>query len=139
MINGISTSGAPIVLIAEDEIAVRDAISFYLRICGLQVIEASSADEAILFLQSRAKIDLVFSDVQMPGRQNGLGLARWIRANRPKIPILLTSGDIKGSQMAKEICDDESFLAKPYDAEDLLTRIHARTNHRSVPSRSQTK
>jgi CheY-like chemotaxis protein len=128
MINGMSISGAPVILIVEDEIAVRDAIALYLRVCGLQVIEVSSADEAISFLQSPAKIDLVFSDVRMPGKQNGLGLARWIFANRPKIPILLTSGDLKWSAAAEKLCGDGSFFAKPYDPEDLLTQIHARTN-----------
>ena len=58
------------------------------------MLEAGNADEALEIIQHGAvTIDLVFSDVVMPGSMDGFGLAKWIRANRPGLPIILTSGD----------------------------------------------
>jgi CheY-like chemotaxis protein len=57
-------------------------ISGYLRECGYFVIEAVNADEAVEVLQSDHVIDLVLSDVQMPGAMDGFGLAQWVRKNR---------------------------------------------------------
>jgi CheY-like chemotaxis protein len=73
------------VLVVEDEVLVRLAIAEYLRDCGYRVIEASSADEAILVLQQpELTIDVVFTDIEMPGPMDGFGLAQWTRTNRPR-------------------------------------------------------
>jgi CheY-like chemotaxis protein len=80
------------------------------------VLEASTADEAVLIIeQGDLIIDLVFSDVRIPGSMDGFGLAQWLRATRLDLPIILTSGDEKKTSAAKELCDNESFMAKPYD------------------------
>jgi DNA-binding NtrC family response regulator len=121
---------APTILIAEDICVIRNATASYLRACGLQVIEAVSADEAILYLQTTLTIDLVFSDVQMPGEQDGLGLARWVRTSRPGLPVLLTSGDFTKADAAKELCGNGSFFAKPYNVEYLEAHIRSRIENR---------
>jgi CheY-like chemotaxis protein len=123
---------APTILIAEDICVIRNATASYLRACGLQVIEATSADEAILYLQTAQTVDLVFSDVQMPGEQDGLGLARWVRANRPGLPMLLTSGDFTKADAAKELCGNGSFFAKPYNVEYLVAQIRSRIESRKI-------
>jgi CheY-like chemotaxis protein len=69
------------------------AITDYLRECGYKVYEAVNAQEAIAMLQSpELVVDIVFSDVQMPGDMDGFALSRWIRANKPGVQVILTSG-----------------------------------------------
>src|ERR1700690_3128346 len=79
------------VLVVEDEMMVRQPIAEYLRDCGYNVLEAADASEAIALLGSD-QVDVVFSDVRMPGRMDGFGLARWLRQNHPDVSVLLTSG-----------------------------------------------
>jgi CheY-like chemotaxis protein len=82
----------PVVLLVEDEVLIRMAIADYLRSCGYRVIEAGSADEAVAVIDGRARIDVVFTDVKMPGSMDGFGLARCVRQRLPGIPVVLTSG-----------------------------------------------
>jgi hypothetical protein len=53
----------------------------------------------------------------MPGEIDGFGLATWVRANRPGLPIILTSADGKKSEAAKDLCENEPLFAKPYDVQ----------------------
>ncbi|MGZ5904834.1 MAG: response regulator, partial [Reyranella sp.] len=69
----------PTVLVVEDEILVRTVIAAYLRDCGFDVVEAGSADEAVRVLEAGVRIDIVFSDINMPGSLDGFGLAQWLR------------------------------------------------------------
>jgi len=72
-----STAGAETVLVVDDEVLIRMVISEYLRDCGYKVIEAANADEAILLLQQEElTIDVVFTDIEMPGSMDGWGLSR---------------------------------------------------------------
>lgn len=116
----------PTILIVEDEVLVRIALSDYLQECGFKVLEAGNADDAIEILEkSGFTIDVVFSDVQMPGSMDGFCLAQWIRANRPGLPVLLTSGDEKKTVTAKMLCEKEPFLEKPYDLKVVVGNIRA--------------
>jgi len=116
----------PAILVVEDEVLIRLVIADYLRECGFKVYEAGTALEAIAVLESdKASIDLVFSDVRLPGDMNGFALAQWTRKNRPGLPVVLTSGDSKKSEAAKELCENEPFFAKPYDVQ--LVVAHIRT------------
>ena len=112
------------ILIVEDEPLVRMVLSDYLQECGFRVLEASNANEAMKIIdQSSVTIDLVFSDVVMPGSTDGFGLARWVRASRPGLPFILTSGDAKKVEYAKELCEGQPFMAKPYDLKAIVARI----------------
>ena len=91
-------------------------LSDYLQECGFKVFEAGNAAEAIEMLEAeRATIDLVFTDAHLPGDMTGFGLAQWVRANRPGLPVVLTSGDRKKAEEARELCENEPFFGKPYD------------------------
>ena len=116
----------PAILIVEDEVLIRFVLADYLRECGFKVLEAGDAAEAIQIIEAEVDIDLVFSDVQMPGEMDGFGLAQWVRRNRPKLPITLTSGDSKKSAAAKELCENEPFFAKPYDVAKVVAHIRVR-------------
>ena len=116
----------PTILIVDDEAPIRAMLSDYLQECGFKVLEGSTADEAILIIEkSNVVIDLVFSDVSMPGTIDGFGLAHWVRANRPGLPIILTSGDAKKASSAKQLCESEPFMAKPYELSVVVARIRA--------------
>lgn len=110
------------ILVVEDDIFIRLDIADYLRECGYRVIEAGSAPEAIEVLQSSLPIDLVFSDIQMPGDVDGFGLARWVRQHQPGLKVILTSGYVKAAEKAGELCDDGP-IPKPYDHQLVVERI----------------
>lgn len=111
------------ILVVEDEILIRLVIADYLRHCGYKVIEASSGDEALVLLQhGEPQIDLVFSDIEMPGATDGFALARWIRENRPGLQVVLTGTVPKAVDAAADLCE-AGPLPKPYDAQLVVTRI----------------
>ncbi len=112
------------VLIVEDEAVSRMALSVYLQDIGLNILEASNADEAVIAIASASlPIDLVFSDIGLPGAMNGFALARWIRAERPQLPVILTSDAAMQTKIAEQHCEKEIFVPKPYDPRQLATLI----------------
>lgn len=113
------------ILVVDDEVLIRMAISDYLRDCGYKVVEAASGDEAMRVLENEPGIDLVFSDIQMPGGIDGFALALWARANRPRLRVMLTSGASQAAQTAKELCHEGPFVPKPYGHEDIERHIKA--------------
>jgi DNA-binding NtrC family response regulator len=113
-----------IVLVVEDEILIRTAIAGYLRECGYEVIEAVSADEAIVVLAAETvRIDIVFSDVEMPGSMNGFGLAKWLREHRPRLPVILAGNVDKAPEAAADLCEYGPMLSKPYEPQALVDHI----------------
>jgi CheY-like chemotaxis protein len=130
------------ILVVDDEVLIRLVIAEYLRECGYTVHEAAHADEAIAVLDTPdITIDLVLSDVQMPGGSiDGFGLARWVRRHHPEVKVLLTSGAARSTEIAGELCERGPFLAKPYEPSVALERIKhllatAQRPLRGLPSR----
>jgi CheY-like chemotaxis protein len=112
------------VLVVEDEVLIRLVIADYLRECGYKVYEAVNAQEAIAMLQSpEVAVDIVFSDVQMPGDMGGFALSRWIRANKPGVQVILTSGVERSANIAATLCEAGPLLEKPYPSQDVVDRI----------------
>ncbi len=104
------------ILIVEDEPLIRLALSEHLQDLGFQVLEAATAAEATALLDRHRGIDLVFSDVRMPGEMDGIALAQWILEHRPGMPVMLTSGELSRVKAIEELNGAENFstLAKPY-------------------------
>jgi DNA-binding response OmpR family regulator len=122
--NPASISSAQTLLVVEDEILVRLAISDYLRECGFKVIEATNADEALIVLQEAdIRIDMVLCDVEMPGSMDGFGLSQWLRIHKPGTPIILAGSAARAVDAAGDLCESGPMLAKPYDPQILLDRI----------------
>lgn len=113
--------GSFTILVVEDEPLVRLSVATELRDGGYRVLEAGTADEALIALTGDQTIDLVFCDVLMPGAKGGLSLASWMREQRPETPIILTSG----SDTVVRYFSDATipFVAKPYRLGDLLETI----------------
>jgi DNA-binding NtrC family response regulator len=87
-----SASTPKCILVVEDELLIRMMVSEELRDAGYDVIEACNADEALIVLKTPVRIDLVISDVRMPGSIDGLGLLAVVRACFPTMPVIITSG-----------------------------------------------
>ena len=113
------------VLLVEDRPDVRDVTRARLEQLGYVVIEAESGAMAIELLQSgRAIVQLVFSDIIMPGGVSGYDLSRWVRANSPKLKVVLTSGFAE--QVAGTRDPDHAtvkLLRKPYTRLDLARAL----------------
>lgn len=109
------------ILVVEDEPLIRLSVATELRDGGYKVIEAGTADEALIALAGDEAIDLVFCDVLMPGAKGGLTLASWMREQRPETPIILTSGSDTVVRYFSEATIP--FVAKPYRLGDLLATI----------------
>jgi CheY-like chemotaxis protein len=113
--------GAPVrILLVEDEFYIRMDIADALRKVGFVVVEAGSADEAATFLQSGESVDLVFTDINLPGVLNGLSLAAQIRSTFPMMPVLIGSGGIERESEASRL---GKFVAKPYDMRRLVRLV----------------
>jgi CheY-like chemotaxis protein len=75
----------PIVLVVEDEVLIRLATADHLRSCGFKVLESASGAEAQDLILAGPRVDLVFSDITMPGPVDGVALARWLHEQYPAV------------------------------------------------------
>jgi CheY-like chemotaxis protein len=113
------------VLVVEDEMMVRMPIAEYLRDCGYNVLEAADAHEAIAAMDAEGPVSIVFSDIRMPGKMDGFGLAEWFRSNYPDVPVLLTSGYNGGRNLSAASIPGVRFIEKPYSQTQVARRIAA--------------
>lgn len=109
------------VLLVEDEMLVRIIGSDALTDAGYEVLEAESADDALKILETIGEVEVLLTDIRMPGTMDGLQLAQLVRGRWPAVKILLTSGDTWPSR--DSMPDDGRFLAKPYNLTRLRTEI----------------
>jgi CheY-like chemotaxis protein len=113
------------VLMVEDEPVLLETIGECLRDWGYQVLEAPNAVEAIARMDTTPHVDLVFSDIRMPGRMDGFALARWVRQRHPGVKILLTTGYEGFGNAPAEQVHDGPILRKPYDLRTLRRRVES--------------
>jgi CheY-like chemotaxis protein len=93
---------------------------------GYEVIRAASAAAALGALANGRAIDILFSDIMMPGGMDGVELAREVRARRQDLPILLTSGYAEAARRAAE-AEGVRILSKPYRLEELSAALQQAT------------
>jgi DNA-binding response OmpR family regulator len=117
-----ASSAQRTILVVEPDILVRMAIADYLRECGYKVLEGVTAQDVVTALESKQKIDVVFTEVQLTGDMDGFALARWVRKNHSGVNVVLTSGIPKAAEKAGDLCD-ESPLEKPYHPQEVVRRI----------------
>lgn len=108
------------VLVVEDDMLVRVAAVHMLISNGFVVFEAASADEALLILAQENAIDIIFTDVDMPGSLDGIDLARHVMQNCQGVAVMVTSG-----RKNPPTCLPVEFLPKPYDMSSLEPRLRA--------------
>jgi signal transduction histidine kinase/DNA-binding response OmpR family regulator len=106
------------VLLVEDDNEVAELVAEMLAHLGYQLVRAGTAAEALFTLEHDTRIDVVFSDVMMPGKLTGVDLARRVRRDRPELPVVLTSGY---AESFKKEARNEGLvlLPKPYAMDEL--------------------
>jgi CheY-like chemotaxis protein len=119
-----STATARIVLVADDDPAVRLLVAEALRQSGYTVLEAADGEEAMAIAQRHdGEISLLISDIVMP-RMGGRELAKRFAAARPETPVLLMSGSLGDAGLREQLQEDNMpFLAKPFALGSLMDKV----------------
>lgn len=105
----------PVALVVDDEALIRMDTSGMVSDAGFHVIEARSADEALEFLKQHSSLQLVFTDIQMPGDMDGVQLAQYIDEHWPHIKVIVASGAVQPAEGI--LPDGTTFLNKPISIE----------------------
>src|ERR1700753_997007 len=119
--NARTDPGVTIVVVKPD-VLVRMVIAKFLRECGFKVIEGVEAGDVWAAIDSGIQVDIVFTEVRLPGRTDGFSLATLVRQKHPQIDVILTSSPDGAAQKSKKLCEDGP-IGKPYHPEDVSTRI----------------
>jgi CheY-like chemotaxis protein len=122
MPEGAERGGKVVILVVEDDDLQRTHAASVIEEAGFEVLEAANATEAILILEARKDIRVVFTDIEMPGSMDGIKLAHAIRDRWPPIELIITSGNTRLEP--DTIPARGQFLAKPYDPGVLIAVIH---------------
>lgn len=118
-------NAAMTVLLVEDEELISELFAAALAKHGFAVHAVTSADAAWRYIDSGAELDVLFTDINLPGRMNGAELARRARQLRPDLPIVYASGRYRYTDIGK-LVPRSIFVSKPYDPDDigmLLARL----------------
>ncbi len=119
----MGTSAKPVVLLVEDEPLTRMDGCAGLEEAGFEVLVAEDVEAALALVRQRPDIAVLVTDVQMPGPMDGLTLARVIRALRPDIQVVVTSGGLR--LRAEDLPGGCAFVPKPYAVDGLARRLNA--------------
>lgn len=114
-------NGRAVVLVVEDNALIRLGALDLVRSAGYEALEACDADEAIRILESRDDIDLVFTDVQMPGTMDGLKLSHYIRDRWPPVKLLVASGMTILEESSLPM--GSMFAPKPYNDHEIIDKM----------------
>jgi PAS domain S-box-containing protein len=117
--------GSECVLVVEDDQGVRDFAVSVLREFGYRVVEAANGEAALDILAVTPEIDLLFTDVVMPGQLSGPDLAKAARERRPDLSLLFTSGYTLRLVEREWPASSVDLLRKPYRSVDLAARVRA--------------
>lgn len=121
----VAGKGAAI-LVVEDEILVRIAAADFLIAAGYSVLAAADAAEAISVLEAGHEIDLVFTEIRMPGLLGGICLMRYVREHFPSVAVILNSA----SRPGHDVLGDTVFIEKPYLPGAVLLAIESEIGRR---------
>ncbi|MDQ0318691.1 signal transduction histidine kinase/DNA-binding response OmpR family regulator [Pararhizobium capsulatum DSM 1112] len=129
---GPVTGGSETILVAEDDDQVRNTVVELLGDLGYRVLKARDAAGALTVIESGAAVDLLFTDVVMPGPLRSTDLVRQVKERSPEIAVLFTSGYTENSIVHGGRLDPGvELLSKPYTRESLARKIrHVLNNHR---------
>jgi CheY-like chemotaxis protein len=117
-----ATDDPPVVLLVEDELLVRMTAVDELEDAGFHVLEAANADAALAVLATCSEdVQVLFTDVNMPGSMDGMALAAQVHARWPHVRLLISSGYAR--PLPDEIPDDGRFVPKPYRAATIVSEI----------------
>lgn len=107
------------ILVVEDKVDLRFTLAEWFRGLGYIVYEAATADEAVKVLHTPVAIDLVITDVDMPGTMDGITLAEHIKETKSRIDVVVVSGTLHPAIQEKDL----TFFRKPYDLDELASHV----------------
>jgi CheY-like chemotaxis protein len=114
------------ILVVEDNPDIRDLINEMLDGCPYRILNAANADEGLTVLDGDHTVDLLFTDIIMPGRLNGVDLAQEALRRRPHLKLLFASGYASVAVLAPLRHQMSlTFIKKPYRPHELTRRIAA--------------
>ena len=121
---------ATTVLLVEDEVLISDNVCHALKESGFVVRHAETADDAWCLLKKGEQVDVLFTDINLPGEIDGAELASRARELRPELPIVYASGRHTSSDFGG-LVPRSVFVSKPYNPSDICTLLQrlARTEH----------
>ncbi|MBY2983609.1 response regulator [Rhizobium leguminosarum] len=111
-------NGKAVVLVVEDSTIIRMGAVDLVISAGYEALEACDADEAIGILESRDDVDLVFTDVQMPGTMDGIKLSHYINDRWPPVRLIVASGAAILEE--SNLPTGSRFFSKPYDSHAII-------------------
>ena len=120
-------TGPATVLVVEDEALIRMHAADSLEDCGYRVLEAGDADEALRILEEHGEVDVLFTDVNMPGAIDGLELAGIVHDRCPRLGLIITSG--RGTPDPARLPLSSIYIAKPYRPHQLAAAVEKQTLH----------
>jgi two-component system NtrC family sensor kinase len=131
----VTPRGAGTALLVEDNDDVAEVCTLHFQQLGYRVRRAASAQEALELLENGTAVDLVFSDILMPGAMNGLELAQVLRDRFPQLPVLLSTGYSKSAQEAVQ----QGFvvLQKPFDFAALEGGLREAIGDKDTPGKQR--
>jgi len=109
--------------VVEDEAVIRFILAESLKDEGFDVVEAGDADEAVRLIDGPDGFDLVISDIQMPGKLDGIGVCAHARRRHATIPIIYVTGRPESMNRLGSLGPREALVPKPYGPMDLLKLI----------------
>lgn len=121
-VSGAALGHAIKVLVVEDEPLIADLVSDVLDEHGYEVSVVATAEAALLRIESDLELDVLFTDINLPGEMDGSELARRVRALRPDMPIVYASGRHSAMTIAP-LVSRSLFVSKPYNPDDVCSLI----------------
>jgi DNA-binding NtrC family response regulator len=118
-----------IILVVEDEEQVRVLAQSILQDAGHRTLSAATVDQALALVRAEPAIELIFTDIDLADDAEaglvhpGLELAQQARRLRPQLRVLYTTGAVITDGMQALLVEDGGFLAKPYDMDQLATKV----------------
>jgi CheY-like chemotaxis protein len=109
------------ILVVDDEPIIRLNLAVFFEDEGFKVYEAGDADEAIAILDATPSIQVVLTDIQMPGSMDGVRLAHYVRDRYPPTLLIVASGAINPTPA--ELPPNTMFVAKPFDPRFVLGEL----------------
>ena len=117
------------ILVTDDNEIIVSLIEAFLTGEGHTVLTAYSAHDAIRIFEQTDHVDLLITDITMPGKLQGPGLAKYLRQSRSDIPVLYISGNAKGTETREAgLCEDDAFITKPFKKPELLQMVNTLLN-----------
>ena len=115
----------PHILLVEDEPLQRELMAESLSLAGYEVTATCTGDEAAILLADRGGFDALLTDVAMPGRIDGIGLAEHAREVHPDLPVLFVSGGAASLRRAGALPPPTACILKPFETGALLHAVRA--------------